>query len=147
MACISDKKKKNLKDAQNSNLKQVLESVLVTGSKSGIRFWFWAPEVPFLGTQNAKKNTILGTQKWFHQISKKWSNENEKRTLFLNQCCDAVSKLSVFLIWPFHTSLGHSGPNLGIRPNKFIWNPDYDDGDHDWCPRVPRGYLGVLRGT
>ena len=37
------KKKKNLKDAQNSNLKQVLESVLVTGPKTGFRFWFWAP--------------------------------------------------------------------------------------------------------
>ena len=54
------KKKKNLKDAQNSNLKQVLESVLVTGSKTGFRFWFWAPEVPFFGTQNCVFLAFLG---------------------------------------------------------------------------------------
>ena len=46
---------KNLKNYQNSNLKPVLESVLVTDSKSGFRFWFWAPEVQFLGTQKCQK--------------------------------------------------------------------------------------------
>ena len=47
---------KHLKNYQNSNLKPVLESVLVTDSESGVRFWFWAPEVPYLGTQKCQNS-------------------------------------------------------------------------------------------
>ena len=55
---------KILKNGQHSNLKLVLESVLVTDSKNSFRFLFFLPEVPFFGYSKCqKKNTTFGTKK------------------------------------------------------------------------------------
>ena len=54
---------KFLKNAQNFNSKPVLESVLVTESKTVLGFLCLAPEVTFLGYPKMPQIKLLGTQK------------------------------------------------------------------------------------
>ena len=79
---------KILKNAQNSNLKPVLESVLVADFKSVLGFSCLAPEVPFFGYPKMPKINPLGTQKMVLLML-----NTKNREQFRNQWPNLIPKL------------------------------------------------------